>query len=113
MPITNEDNIYKILASLNPKKAAGNDLIPPKVVSRSAGILCKPLTNVKMERCASIVQLNQNYKFNIIPVLQSNITASSSRSIELPLISLFTTWTKVKLGRTQTAIVPEKFLKSQ
>ena len=43
MPTANEDNIYKILATLNPKKAPGNDLIPPKVVARSAGILCKPL----------------------------------------------------------------------
>ena len=42
MPTANEENIYKILVSLNPKKAAGNDLIPPKVVFKSAGILSKP-----------------------------------------------------------------------
>ena len=46
MPTANEDNIYNILASLNHKKAAGNDWISPKVVSRSAGISCKPLTDV-------------------------------------------------------------------
>ena len=46
MPAANEENIHKILASLDPKKAAGNDLIPPKVVVKSAGILSKPLTDV-------------------------------------------------------------------
>ena len=46
MPAANEENIYKILVSLNPKKAAGNDLIPPKIVVKSAGILSKPLTDV-------------------------------------------------------------------
>ena len=46
MPTANEENIYKILVSLNPKKAAGNDLIPPKVVVKSAEMLSKPLTDV-------------------------------------------------------------------
>ena len=46
MPTANEENIYKILVSLNPKKAAGNDLIPLKVVVKSAEILSKPLTVV-------------------------------------------------------------------
>ena len=46
MPTANEEDIYKILVSLNPKQAAGNDLIPPKVVVKSAEILSKPLTDV-------------------------------------------------------------------
>ena len=46
MPAANEENIHKILASLDPKKAAGNDLIPPKVVVKSADILSKALTDV-------------------------------------------------------------------
>ena len=46
MPTANEENIYKIFVSLNPKKAAGNDLIPPKVVVKAAEILSKPLTDV-------------------------------------------------------------------
>ena len=41
MPTANEEDIYKILVSLNPKQAAGNDLIPPKVVVKSAEILSK------------------------------------------------------------------------
>ena len=46
MPAANEENIYKILVSLIPKKAAGNDLISPKIVVKSAVILSKPLTDV-------------------------------------------------------------------
>ena len=46
MPTTNEENIYKIVVSLNPKKATGNDLSPSAVVVKSAGILSKPLTDV-------------------------------------------------------------------
>ena len=46
MPTASEDNIYQMLASINPKKASGNDLIPPRVGARSAGILRKPLTDV-------------------------------------------------------------------
>ena len=35
MPTANEENIYKIIVSLDPKKAAGNDWIPSKVVVKS------------------------------------------------------------------------------
>ena len=42
MPDSNEENIFKILVSLDSKNAAGNDLILPK----SAEILFKPLTDV-------------------------------------------------------------------
>ena len=45
MPAANEKNICKILVSLNPKKAAWNDLIPLKVVVKPAEILSKPLTD--------------------------------------------------------------------
>ena len=41
MPTANEENIYKILVSLNPKKVTGCYLIPPKVVVKSTGILSK------------------------------------------------------------------------
>ena len=62
MPTTNEKNIFKILVSLNPKKATGNDdLIPPKVVVNLAGILSKPLTdviNAKISKGYSHLMLN-------------------------------------------------------
>ena len=45
-PAGNGENIYKILAPINLKKASRNDSIPPKVVIRSAGILSKPLADV-------------------------------------------------------------------
>ena len=44
--VVTEENVYKILVSLNLKKAVGNNLIPPKVVVKSAEILSKPLTDV-------------------------------------------------------------------
>ena len=46
MPLAKEGNIKRILSSLDPKKASGSDKIPPKIVIRSAEILCKPLTKI-------------------------------------------------------------------
>ena len=51
-PTANEKNIYKILVSLNPKKAEGNDLIPSKVVIKSSEILAK--TPNRCDKCNDI-----------------------------------------------------------
>ena len=46
MASAKEENEYIILVSLNPKKATGNHLIPPKVFVKLAEILSMPLTDV-------------------------------------------------------------------
>ena len=46
MPLAKVGNIKKILSTLDPKKGPGSDKIPPKIVIRSAKILCKPFTQI-------------------------------------------------------------------
>ena len=46
MPLADEDGVYNILRNLNPKKAPGSDIIPPKLAKHAALILSRPLSHI-------------------------------------------------------------------
>ena len=95
MPFAKEGNIKRILLSLNPRKGPGSDKIPPKIVIRSAELLCKPLTNIIN---ATIVQQKfpENAKLTrVTPIYKNPKDGSRLESTNYRPISVLSVFSKV------------------
>ena len=67
-----ENEVYKLLKSLDAKKAIGVDGIPPSIVKLSAGILAKSLTKIINQSISENNCPSSLKKASILPFFKKN-----------------------------------------
>ena len=63
MPLVKAGYVKRIFLNLNPKTGPGSDTILPKVVFRSAKLLCKPLTKIINAKLTKVTPIYRNLRW--------------------------------------------------
>ena len=97
--------VKRILLSSNPRKGRGSDKISPKIVIRSAELLCKPLTNIIN---ATIIQQKfpENAKLTrVTPIYKNPKDGSRLESTNYRPISVLSVFSKVIEKHYETSML--------
>ena len=92
LPIASQDEINKILKSIDTSKSTGPDKIPPKIIKLCADIIDKPLT-VILNEIVSRCRFPENAKnANVPPIYKKD---DRSKKVNYRPVSLLNTFSKV------------------